>query len=143
MSRRPRPAWPWRLLAWVLLFAGAAISLPALLLTPVSKLYYIPIVWVAIGGAVAYAYGRAARPLWFWRLFSCLISLYTMWDVGRYLGRFATTLRDGSEMSGSAMATVFIGVPLIILLCIALLRHAQLLRGEQRSAMRDLEGVFA
>lgn len=143
MTRRYRPAWPWRLLAWVLLLTGAAISLLALLVTPVSKLYYMPIGWVALGGAMAYAYGRAARPLWFWRLFSCLLSLYTMWDVGRYLGGFATTVRDGSEMSGSTIAIVFVVVPLYILLCIALLRHAQLLRGGQRSAMRDLEGVFA
>ncbi|HEY0130380.1 MAG TPA: hypothetical protein VGB57_03170 [Allosphingosinicella sp.] len=143
MNPTDRPAWPWRLLAWVLLVLGAAISLPALLVTPISGLVYIVLAWTALGGVLAYAYGRRARPLWFWRIFAPLLSLYTMWDLGGHSGRFVAALRNGPEMSGAHISIFVVAVPLNILLCIALLRHAQLLRGGQRSAMRDLEAVFA
>ncbi|HYJ82924.1 MAG TPA: hypothetical protein VEW26_08810 [Allosphingosinicella sp.] len=143
MRREGRPVWPWRLFAWLVFAAGGLVSLAAVILTSAVGMVYIAIVWIALAGVLAYAYGHAARPLWFWRLFALLLSVYTMWDMGGYLARFAGAFRNGPEPSASSIVILAVIVPVNLLVCVALLRHAQLLRGEQRSAIRDLGSVFA
>ena len=138
-----RPPWGWRLVAWLALAMVALMSLPVLLAAALPGLVSVMIAWIAIAGMLAYAHGHRARPLWFWRLFAPLVSLFIMWDLGAYLGRLGATAGAGLEMRGPALAVLVVWLPLNISACVALLRHAELLRTAQRSAMRNLEGVFA
>ena len=138
-----RPAWGWRLLAWLTAATIGLMSVPALLAVSLVGLIGIVPAWLAVAGLLAYAYGRPARPLAFWRLFAPILSLYIMWDLGGYLGRMATIRLNGAEIGGPTIATLAFWLPLNVFACIGLLRHAEILRGRQRLAKRELESVFA
>jgi hypothetical protein len=141
--RAGRPAWPWRLLAWIQFGLCGLITVFALWLSPLSSLGLILPTWITIGGLLAYAYGRPARPLLFWRIFAILLSFHLMWDLGDDLARFPVDLGHNPGTSGGHVAIFLFSVPLNIFTCIGMLRHAKLLRKDRHSANRDLEEVFA
>jgi hypothetical protein len=142
-ARGEKPAWGWRLLAYAMLVTAGLMNLPAVVLDDVFGLiFYVFPTWIALAGLFGYAYGWRARPLWLWRVFAPLFSLYTMARLGAELGPFLTAIGDGA---GPARARVFafgLTVPLCFLTCIALLRQAELLRGHRRAESRNLERIF-
>ena len=139
-----RPAWPWRLLAYTILVVAGLMSLPTVLrLGAMAWLFAIP-TWLAIGGTLAYAHGWRARPLWFWRIFALCFSLYTMATLGRLFGRFAATARDAPEgLTLVDWIILSLTLPLCSLVCVALLRHAELLRARQRRMAKMYGRIFA
>jgi hypothetical protein len=127
-----------------MLLVAASTSLPDLLQkTPSAWLLAAPH-WIAIGGAFAYAYGWRARPLWVWRAFALLYNLFIMIGLGRMAGLMVGTGRaapgsvDGWDWTGFAVAVL-----ICWLVCIALLRHARLLRGAERRMAQSYERIFA
>ncbi len=144
MDRGGRPAWGWRLLAWWTFVVVGLFSLPGLPATGGWGWLLAASNYVAIAGTFSYAYARAPRPLWFWRVFASIFSLYTMASLGPLLHAFVSAAWTAPEqLSWRDWSVSTLTLVLCFLICIALLRHAQLLQGRQRSAMRDLEGVFA
>ncbi|HEX8124692.1 MAG TPA: hypothetical protein VF548_03845 [Allosphingosinicella sp.] len=144
MSGSKRPAWGWRLLAWASLILLVLVPLPgALAAGPKVWILSAP-KWIAVVGVFSYAYGFEPRFLLFWRVFALPFSFYTVAMIGVLVGRGANFARHASGPTSVAgwilIATAAINCAAI---CIALLRHARLLRGRQRAAVRDLEGVFA
>jgi hypothetical protein len=139
-----RPVWGWRLLAWYMLLSIGLMSLPKLPFMDVTGWMLAASNYVAIVGLLSYAYGRRARPLWFWRVFALLFSFYTMASLGPLLRAFTSALWAAPEQLNGRDWTLSLG-PIVVcfLVCVGLLRHAELLRGRQRSAGRALEQVFA
>ncbi|HEX9965872.1 MAG TPA: hypothetical protein VGB04_12935 [Allosphingosinicella sp.] len=144
MTRSQRPAWSWRLLAWTTLILIVLMPLPAVLAAGPKGWTMPALNWIAVVGAFSYAYGREPRFLLFWRVFALPFSFYTVASLGIVIATTVDFLRGHSTSTSLAIWTIT--VPTLIVcasLCIALLRHARLLRGAQRAAVRDLEGVFA
>lgn len=144
MDRPQKPFWPWRALAFTMLIVIGLLALPSLLAVgPVGWLFSL-VNWIAIAGTFAYAYGRRPRPLWFWRGFALLFSLYAMASLGRLLGRFATTFFQAPTWPSLAIwTTVTTTLALYSLVSVALLRHAELLRARQRQLTKMYEKIFA
>ena len=139
MSRPERPAWGWRLLAWTVLVVGV-LALPGLPdMRPVAWAQAAAN-WTAVAGTFAYAYGRLPRWLWLWRVFALLFSFYTVATLGKVIWRVVTI---GREAPPGGWIFVAATCAMCGSVCVALLRHSELLRGRRRSAMRALEGVFA
>ncbi|HEX8448376.1 MAG TPA: hypothetical protein VF652_02185 [Allosphingosinicella sp.] len=143
-DRPTRPAWGWRLLAWTSLVLAVLMPLPGVLAGgPKSWMTAAPN-WIAIFGVFSYAYGSEPRFGLFWRVFALPFSFYTVAMIGGLVGREANFARlDSGSRSPTGWILVGATIVICVSICIALLRHARLLRGTQRSAMRDLEGVFA
>ena len=144
MSRSRRPAWGWRLLAWTTLVLVVLLPLPAVLAAGPKGWTMPALNWISVVGAFSYAYGREPRFLLFWRVYALPFSFYTVAALGILIATTVDFLT--SHPSSAAFATWTITVPTLIVrssVCIALLRHARWLRGAQRAAKRDLEGVFA
>lgn len=143
MDPRDRPRWPWRLLAWTVLIFAGLMQLPAVVRSGAPSLQMV-INWLAIAGTLAYAHGWPARPLWFWRVFALLFSFYTMATLGRLVGPFVAIVRRAPEALAVSDWTILLStLALCFLVCIALLRHAGLLRGRQRQRARMYEEIFA
>jgi hypothetical protein len=144
IDRFDRPARGWQFLAWAMVVVVGLVNLPTVATAGVSdRIFYIIPTWTALGGLLAYAYGLRARPLWFWRGFAPLFSLLTMAQLGAGLGRVLARIGNGTEPDNASVFAFALSAPLIFLTCIGLLRHARLLRARERSARRELEGVFA
>jgi hypothetical protein len=138
-----KPAWGWRLLGWTNLILVGLMPLPNLPLMSTKGLLLTAPMYVAIAGTLSYAYGHAARPLWFWRIFALLFSLYTMVNLGPLLRAFSAALWSAPEVLGVRALSMAVGtLAICFLVCIALLRHAELLRGRQRAESRNLERIF-
>jgi len=100
--------------------------------------------WIAMGGTFAYAYGRRARPLWAWRAFALLYNLFIMVGLGRMAGLMIGTGRaNPGSVDGWLWAGFAVAVAICWLVCIALLRHARLLRGAERRMAQSYERIFA
>ena len=144
MTASERPAWGWRLLAWATLILTVLMALPAAAAGGWKSLISAAPNWIAVAGTFSYSYGREPRFLLFWRVFALPFSFYTVAMIGAMVGRTVIVARFDPGPS-PARGWVLVGATIVICvsICIAILRHARLLRGEQRSAMRDLGGVFA
>jgi hypothetical protein len=143
-GRPPRPAWGWRLLAWTALVTAGLMSLPTLPSMGVKGWLLAAVNWIAIGGTLSYAYGLRPRSLWFWRFFALPFSVYTVGTLGMIVGRAIAYVRfDPRPTPVSGWILIAATLLMCISVCVALLRHAELLRARQRSAIRDLEAVFA
>ncbi|HEX8307757.1 MAG TPA: hypothetical protein VF645_04995 [Allosphingosinicella sp.] len=139
-----RPAWGWRLLAWATFILTVLMPLPGLVAAGPKSLMMAAPNWIAIVGTFSYAYGRQPRFLLFWRVFALPFSFYTVAMIGTVAGRAANFARyDPRPTPAGGWILVAATIVICASICIALLRHARLLRGAQRSAIRDLEGVFA
>lgn len=144
MSRSERPAWGWRLLAWATLIFVVLMPLPSLVAEGPKAWTSAALNWIAVVGAFSYAYGREPRFLLFWRVFTLPFTFFTVATLGIMVARVANHARLDPRPTPAAGLILVAGMlVLCIAICVALLRHAQLLRDRQRSAMRDLEGVFA
>ncbi|HEU0098122.1 MAG TPA: hypothetical protein VFQ67_05030 [Allosphingosinicella sp.] len=144
MSRPQRPAWGWRLLAWTSFILVVLMPLPVVLAAGPKSWTMPALNWIAVVGAFSYAYGREPRFLLFWRIYALPFSFYTVGTLGIVFATTIDFLRN--HPASTALAIWTITVPTLIVctsVCIALLRHARLLRGAQRAVVRDLEGVFA
>jgi hypothetical protein len=144
VSRTDRPAWGWRVLAWTTLIVAGLMTLPSLPAMGPKGWMLAASNWIAIGGTFSYAYGLRPRPLWGWRVFALWFSFYTVGTLGILVGRVAGYVRFDprpTPVSGWILVAAILSV--CVSVCIALLRHAELLRGRQRSANRTLEGIFA
>lgn len=144
MRRSERPAWGWRLLAWTTLIFIVLMPLPSVIAEGPKFWTTAALNWIAVVGAFCYAYGRQPRFLLFWRVFALPFSFYTVATLGVLVARVANYARYDPRPTPVA-GWILIAATLVVCIsiCIALLRHAQFLRGRQRTAMRDLEGVFA
>jgi hypothetical protein len=144
IDRPARPAWGWRVLAWASLILLVLVPMPGVLAAgPTAWIASTP-KWIAVVGLFSYAFGLEPRFLLFWRVFALPFSFYTVAMIGVLVGReanFASQYPGPASMAG----WILIGAASVncAAICIALLRHARVLRGAQRSAIRDLEGVFA
>jgi len=126
------------------LIVGGLMSLPSLPSMGPKGLMLAASNWIAIAGTFSYAYGFRPRPLWGWRAFALGFSFYTVGTLGVLAGRVAGYVRyDPRPTPPSVWIIVAATLSVCACTCIALLRHAELLRGGHRSAMRKLEGVFA
>jgi hypothetical protein len=138
VTRVERPAWGWRVLAWTVLIFVVLMPLPRVLAEGPTAT--VAINWTAVVGAFCYAYAREPRFLLFWRVFALPFSFYTAATLGIAVAQVV-------DHAGPRPAAVWLILGAILAVCfsvcIALLRHAQFLRGRQRSAARDLAGVFA
>ena len=134
-----RPAWGWRFLAWTVLVVGL-LALPSLPTLRPWAWAQAASNWIAVAGTFAYAYGRLPRRLWFWRAFARLFSFSTGATLGMVVGRVVTIGRE-APLGGWIFVTATISM--CVAVCLALLRHAQLLSGRQRAASRKLESIFA
>ena len=143
-DRPARPALGWRLLAWTSLILLVLMPLPGLLAAgPTAWILSAP-KWIALVGLFSYAYGFEPRFLLFWRVFALPFSFYTVAMIGVLVGREANFAQlDPGSRSLPGWILVAATAVICASICVALLRHARILRGAQRSAMRDLEGVFA
>jgi hypothetical protein len=143
-DRSDRPAWGWRLLAWTVLIFVVLMPLPTVLAAG-PKTWATPAInWIAVVGAFSYAYGREPRFLLFWRVFALPFSFYTVATLGIMVGRVADYARhDPRPTPVAAWIIVAAAFVVCFAVCIALLRHSELLRSRQRSVKRRLEGVFA
>jgi hypothetical protein len=139
-----RPAWGWRLLAWASLILTVLMPLPGILAGgPKSWMTAAPN-WIAVVGVFSYAYGFEPRFLLFWRVFALPYCFYTVAMIGVLVGREANFARlDTGSRPLTGWILVAATVVICASICVALLRHARLLRGRQRAALRDLEGAFA
>ena len=137
--RADRPAWGWRFLAWTVLIIGllALPSVPSM--KPVAWAMAASN-WIAVFGTFAYAYGRRPRRLWFWRAFALLFSFSTVATIGKATGRVVTIGRDAPVGGWLLVAATF---AICVSVCLALLRHSELLRGRQRRINREYERIFA
>ena len=144
MTRSHRLAWGWRLLAWTTLILLVLMPLPAVLAAGPKSWAMPALNWIAVVGAFSYAYGREPRFLLFWRVFTLPFAFYTVAMLGIMVGRVANYARfDPRPTPVAGWILVVLTLIVCVSVCIALLRHARLLRGAQRAAVRDLEGVFA
>lgn len=134
-----RPAWGWRFLAWSVLAVGllALPSVPAM--KPMAWAQAVAN-WTAVAGTFAYAYGRRPRRLWFWRVFALLFAFSTVATLGKVVGRVITIGRDAPVGGWILVAATF---AMCVAVCVALLRHSELLRGRQRRVERRYAQIFA
>ena len=136
---RSRPAWGWRFLAWTVLIVGL-LALPSLpTLRPLAWAQAASN-WIAVAGTFAYAYGRVPRRLWFWRAFALLFSFSTAATLGMVGGR---VFAIGRQAPLGGWILVAATIAMCVAVCLALLRHSELLRGRQRRISREYERIFA
>jgi len=138
--RPDRPVWGWRFLAWTTLIVAGLMSLPNLLYLGPTGWALTASNWIAIGGTFAYAYGRRARLLLFWRVFALLFSFYTVATLGKIIGRVLAIGRDAPSGGWMLVAATLV---VCVSVCVALLRYSELLRGRQRRISREYERIFA
>ena len=144
MTRPERPVWGWRLLAWTTLVLVVLSPLPSLIAEGPKSWMSAALNWIAVVGAFCYAYGREPRFLLFWRVFALPFSFYTVATLGIMIARVANYARFDPRPTPVAGWILVAGTLVVcISVCIALLRHAQLLRGGQRAVNRKLESIFA
>ena len=138
-DRAGRPAWGWRSLAWAVLAVGV-LALPSLPTMGPLAWTQATANWIAVAGTFAYAYGRPPRRLGFWRVFALLFSFSTVATLGQMIGRVFTIGRDAPAGGWVLVAAT---LAICIAVCVALLRHSELLRGRQGRINREYERIFA
>jgi hypothetical protein len=139
-----RPAWGWRLLAWTTLIFVVLMPLPVVIAEGPKTWVTAALNWIAVVGTFCYAYGHEPRFLLFWRVFALPFGFYTAATLGIMVARVANYARFDPRPTPIAAWLIVAGTLAVCFsVCIALLRHSQLLRGGRRAAMRNLEGVFA
>ena len=101
---------------------------------------------IALAGLLGYAYGFRIGPLIFWRLFGVVFAVGLMIRAGSDLGPTALAVAQGRVAPGSAkVVAAGILFATMMLLCLALFRHAQLVGPKSSSKSRndELVDVFA
>jgi hypothetical protein len=131
MAHRTGPGLGWKLFAGFLAIMVLIGDLPRLFrLTSLAEFAMVACYFVAVAGLIAYAAGRQCLPVRFWRVYAPAFCLLCAGQVGWSAPKVAWLVYRGQGSPASVLGFFIVVVPavsMVVFICIALLRQAELL----------------